>query len=230
MRIRCLILSQKMDSTYTNKDICFYSFNSRGFHEDKQDICKVLTLKNDSNLPILCNQENFLLQNNGYKVKQCLTDSHIFFKKAVMESTYGRPKNGMFIAVPKEIKTNVKDISTTHWRTQAVIVHTLECDILVINSYFPTYPKMQNFDAADLLSTLDVISEVLNTNKFDHVVWAGDLNADFHRNTKYTLIIDQFIKERYLSKSWNKFQVDFTHVAENLHIDIRSFLLECWHG
>ena len=132
-----------------------------------------------------------------------------------MESTYGRLKNGMFIAVPNEIKENVKDISPTHWRTQAVIVHTLECDIPDINSYFPTDPKMHNFDAADLLSTLDVTNEVLNTNKFDYVVWGRDLNADFHRNTKFTLIIDQFITERYLSKSWNKFQVDFTHAAEN---------------
>ena len=31
---------------------------------DKQDIRKILTLNNDSNLPILCNQENFLIQNN----------------------------------------------------------------------------------------------------------------------------------------------------------------------
>ena len=146
-----------MDSTYTSKDICFYSFNSRGCHDDKQDICKMLTSKNDSNLQILCNQENFLLQNNCYKVRQCLTDSHIFFKRAVMESTYGRPKNGMFIAVPKEMKENVKDISPNHWRTQAVIVRTLECDILVINSYFPTDPKTQNFDTADLLQTNSIM-------------------------------------------------------------------------
>ena len=82
-----------------------------------------------------------------------------------MEPTHGRLKNGMFIAVPKEIKENVKDTSPNHWRMQAVIVHTLECDILVINSYFSTDPKTQNVDAADLLSTLGTINEVLNTNK-----------------------------------------------------------------
>ena len=147
-----------MDFTYTSKEICFYSFNSRGFHEDKQDICKILTLKNDSNLPILCNQENFLLQNNCYKVRQCFTDSQIFFKRVVMESTYGRPKNGL-LPFLKKSKRMLK------------IYH--------------------------------------NTNKFDHVVWAGDLNADFHRNTKFSLIIDQFIKERYLLRPWDKFEVDF---------------------
>ena len=135
------------------------------------------------------------------------------------------------VYVPKEIKGNVKDISPNHWRTQAVIVHTLECDILLINSYFPTDPKTLNFDAADLLSTLDAINEILNTNKFDHVVWAGDLNADFHRNSKFTLIIDQFIKERYLLRSWDKVEVDFTHAAENNGKTFTSILDNfCWNA
>ena len=61
-----------------------------------------------------------------------------------MDSLYGRPKNGMFIAVPMEIKENVRDISPTHWRIQTIIVNTLDSRILVINSYFPTDPKIKN--------------------------------------------------------------------------------------
>lgn len=204
-----------MGSSYIAKDICFYSFNSRGFDEDKQDICRLLTLKNDSNIPILCNQENFLLRNNSYKVRQCLADSHIYFKEAVMESSYGRPKNGMFIAVPKEIKENVTDVSPDHWRTQAILVSTVNCNILVINSYFPTDPKTLDFDAVDLLSTLATIKDVLNSNNFDHIIWAGDLNADFGRNTNFTQLIDQFITEMNLLKSWDKYHIDFTHTTEN---------------
>ena len=124
---------------------------------------------------------------------KCLTEPHIYFKEAVMESSYGRPKNGMFIAVPKEIKENVKDVSPDHWRTQAILVNTVNCKILVINSYFPTDPKTHDFDAADLLSTLATINDVLNTNNFDHIVWAGDLNADFRRNNNFTQVIDRSI-------------------------------------
>ena len=63
------------------------------------------------------------------------------------------------------------------------------------------------------------------------MVWAGDLNADFHRNTKFTLIIDQFIKERYLLRSWDKFEVDFTHGAENNGKTFTSILDHfCWNA
>ena len=63
------------------------------------------------------------------------------------------------------------------------------------------------------------------------MVWAVDLNADFHRNTKFTLIIDQFIKERYLLRSWDKFEVDFTHAAENNGKTFTSILDHfCWNA
>ena len=61
------------------------------------------------------------------------------------------------------------------------------------------------------------------------MVWAGD--ADFHRNTKFTLIIDQFIKGRYLLRSWDKFEVDFTHAAENNGKTFTSILDHfCWNA
>ena len=200
--------------TYTYNNICLYSFNSRGFGDDKQEICKMLTTKNNSNLPILCNQENFLLLNNRYKIKQCLPDFHIYVKPAVMDSLYGRPRNSMFIAVPMEIKENVRDISPTHWRIQAIIINTLASRILVINSYFPTDPKIKDFDMSDLLGTLDAIKELVITTQFDHLVWAGDLNADFTRCTKFTTALDQFIDERCLTRSWHMFHANYTHVID----------------
>ena len=79
-------------------------------------------LNAEQHYPIPCNQENFLLQGNGYKIKQCLPNARIIFKKATKDNMGGgRPKNGMFIAVPDEIKELVTDISPNHWRIQAVI-------------------------------------------------------------------------------------------------------------
>ena len=42
--------------------ICIYSYNSRGFSEDKQDVCKILFVDTEIYYQILCNQENFLLR------------------------------------------------------------------------------------------------------------------------------------------------------------------------
>ena len=133
--------------SYVNsKNVCVFSYNSRGFSDDKQKLCKTLMVNSEKYFPILCNQENFLLYGNRFKVKQCLPDARIIFKKATKDSIEGRPKNGMFVAIPGEIKDCVEDVSPNHWRVQAVILKTKTSKILVINTYFPTDPKLKEFD------------------------------------------------------------------------------------
>jgi endonuclease/exonuclease/phosphatase family metal-dependent hydrolase len=164
---------------------------------------------------ILCNQENFLLGGNGYKIKQCLRNAHVILKSAVKNShNNGRPRNGMFIAVPAEIKEHVTDVSPSHWRVQAVIVSSDDSKVLIINTYFPTDPKVQDFDSSELLTTLLSIEDVMKRNDYDSAVWAGDINADFSRRTRFTGIIKTFIDQNQLKKSWDKFPIDFTHVHE----------------
>ena len=104
--------------------VCIFSYNSRGFSEEKQDICKLLFAKTEKYYPIVCNQENFILKGNNFKVRQCLSEAHVIFKAAVKDSLQGRPKNGMFIAIPREIKEMVLDVSPPHWRVQAVVLST----------------------------------------------------------------------------------------------------------
>ena len=193
--------------------VCIFSCNSRGFNQEKQDLCKMLMINSEKYFPILCNQENFLLQSNNFKVKQCLQNAHIFFKAATKDSINGRPKNGMFIAVPDELKEYVVDVSPNHWRVQAIILLTPKNKMLIINSYFPTDPQVLNFDPSELLTT-SAINDVLNANEFDSVIWTGEINGDFIRQTKFTSIIESFINEKSLVKSWDKFAIDFTHLFD----------------
>ena len=81
-----------------NNKLCCISYNTRGFGIDKQNVCKLLAIRDEKTIPIICVQEHFLLRSKSYKVKQCLPDNHIYFKSAVMDSDLG-----MFIAVPSEI-------------------------------------------------------------------------------------------------------------------------------
>ena len=205
----------------SGKSICIYSYNSRGFAKEKQDICKLLMSTAGSVYPVLCNQENFLLRGNGYQIKRCLPDSHVIIKEAV-KCTHdaGRPKNGMFIAVPMEFKELVTDVSPNHQRVQAVVLQTKGNNILIINTYFPTDPKAENFDSSELLTTLAAIRELLERNAYNSIVWAGDLNADFKRKTTFTRIVESFLAENGLSSCWEKFPVDFTHLQER---DGKSF-------
>lgn len=195
----------------TNKNtLCIFSYNSRGFSEEKRDLCKTLMIQSENYIPILCNQENFLLQGNGYKIEQCLPNYRIFFKKAEKNSLNGgRPKNGMFITVPKKCKECVKEIRTNHWRLQAITLTSPSNRILILNSYFPTDPKVSDFDTSDLLSTLSAINDILENAEFSTVVWTGDINTNFLRNTKFTKIVDEFIEDKLFCKAWERFPIDY---------------------
>ena len=206
-------------NTYTSnqdgKSLCIYSYNSRGFAQEKQDLCKLLMSTSGNTYPILCNQENFLLRSNGYKIKQCLPGAHVVFKKAVKDThDNGRPKNGMFVAVPAGMKEYVEDISPNHWRVQAVLVHTVDCSIMIINTYFPTDPKTMDYDSSELMTTLSAIQDLLARKDFNSIVWTGDINAEFSRRTEFTKCIESFIEENNFKRAWSQFPIDFTHVQD----------------
>ena len=195
-------------------DICIFSYNSRGFDITKQDVLKSLLSVSGSNSTIICNQENFLLKANGYIADKCLPEHHIFFKPATKTGLNGRPKNGMFIAVPSYMKESVTDVSPLSSRIQCLLIETVGDKILLLNTYFPTDPKCDEFDESDLLTTLSEINTALMNHNFDRLVWAGDINADFKRNTRFVKIVDEFICELDIRKSWDSYNVDFTHCHE----------------
>ena len=199
----------------TGKSICIYSYNSRGFAQEKQEICRLLMSTAGSTYPVLCNQENFVLRGNGYQIKKCLPGAHVIIKESVKSShDGGRPKNGMFIAVPVELKEFVTDVSPDHWRVQAVMLHTEDKNIMVINTYFPNDPKLEDFDTSELMTTLSTIQDLLEKNEYNSIVWTGDINADFRRKTSFTKLIESFMVENGFLSCWEKFPVDFTHAQE----------------
>ena len=141
--LKIRILTVKIKFVYSH-------VNSQRFSEDKQDICNLLMLNSANHCPVLCNQNFFLLQGNRLKIKQCLLNARIFYKKAIKDFLEGRPKNGMFIAVVKEIQEHASDVSPKHWRVPAIILKAYNNRILIINSYFPTDPRAADFDTTEL--------------------------------------------------------------------------------
>ena len=89
-------------------------------------------------IPIVCNQENFILRGNFYKLRKACPNLHFIFNPAIKSTLdKGRRKGGMFISVPNSIKSQVTDVSPGHWRVQAVLMSAVEAKTLVINTYFP---------------------------------------------------------------------------------------------
>ena len=67
-----------------------------------------------SKIPIICNQENFLLRSNSYKIFQAVPGFHFFIKPAVKDVLdRGRPKNGMFIGI-RTVFVNMSKMSHQH--------------------------------------------------------------------------------------------------------------------
>ena len=203
----CLINSSSLD-------ICVISYNSRGFGIEKQEFCKYLVSEQFSGnrIPILCNQENFILKGNCYKILKSIPGFSFIIKPAVKQAQdKGRAKNGMFIAFPDPIKSQIEDVSPTFWRIQAAILKSSNSNLLIINSYFPVDSRN---DGGELLETIEAIKHVIEQNEFSNILWLGDINCDFLRQTAHVTQVQNFIEETTLLKSWSKFEVDFTMCHE----------------
>ena len=195
-------------------NLCIFSYNSRGFSSSKQEFLKTLLLLAGNSMSVICNQENFILNANEYIIRNALPDHHIFFNAAQKEHLDGRPRNGMFVAIPETMKEMVKDVSPKSDRIQSLLFKIESCSILLINTYFPIDPKSDNFDDSELQLVLHQIKETIHSNEFDQVIWTGDINADFKRNSHFVNIVDDFITELDLRKAWDKHDIDFTHTYE----------------
>ena len=163
---------------------------------------------------IILNQENFLLKNNGYLARNALPGHHLILKPAIKNGFDGRPKNGMFIAIPISLKDAVKEIPVVSDRLQCATVDIDESKILLINSYFPTDPRA-DFDEQELLAIFAEITKIVDENSFNHFVLGGDLNADFSRRTKFVTLLREFLDQLNVQKSWELFKADFSHTTEN---------------
>ena len=206
-----------INSSITGNKLCVISYNSRGFSQEKYAFCNYLLSSEfcGPNVPVLCNQENFILRGNAYKIKQALSDHHILIKPAVKETTdKGRAKNGMFVAVPKEFRNKIQDVSPSHWRLQAVLLTCENATILLINSYFPVDSKKADADVHDLLEALEVLKSVIESNAFNALLLCGDLNADFLRKTVHCNTVMLTLDDLKLYSCWDDFPVDFTHYQE----------------
>ena len=168
-----------------------------------------------SSIPIICNQENFLLKSNTWKINNTLPGFRIFVKPAVkVNEDFGRPKNGMFIAIPQNLNIDIEDVSPDNWRIQALVLKFPNIKLLLVNSYLPVDLQTQNFDETELIETLTSISKVLVDTDYDYTVWAGDVNADLKRQTKHVTYINSFVQNHSLNVAWENYEIDFTHVHE----------------
>ena len=209
----CLRPAIKNDTP--SKNICLFSYNSRGFSDLKREFCRSLLTQYspDDHIAILGCQEHFLLKANIHKIYQSLPDHHIIIKPAVKGNfVNGRAKGGLFLAFPNNVSKNVEDVSPDHWRVQASLLNVGEGEkLLLVNTYFPVDSGNAAVDPADLHETLSVVSDVIEKHKSNRIIFFGDINCDFSRQSFHVSTINRFVSSKSLMKSWSSFSVDFTY-------------------
>ena len=127
----------------------------------------------------------------------------------------GRGKGGLCQIWPKSLDHLVSRIPVkVSNRVQGSLIQLPSASrVLWINCYCPCDPGTANFDDGELQETLAGVQWLMENTAHDHVLWNGDLNADFRRNTAFVNIVTEFIENRRLKNAWNKFHVDFTHLS-----------------
>ena len=151
-------------------------------------------------IPILCNQENFILKGNDYISRKALPEVHVIFKPATKEHLDDRPKNGMFIALPVDLRNKVKDISPNSSRVQAMVLDTDSEKLMIINTYFPQDPKTVTYELdSDMEDALAVIENMMDSCQCNNVLIVGDLNTDFLRKNGRVKRFDMFLSSIPLS-------------------------------
>ena len=113
-----------MDSQQ-KKDICIYSYNSRGSSLEKLDFVNDLINISDNQIPVFCIQEHFLL----YKLSQHFSNSSVISIPAFKDfkkQEKGRPRGGLSIIIPKEMRRFVKIIKCDSWRIQPILFENNE--------------------------------------------------------------------------------------------------------
>ena len=205
------------------RNIRIYSYNSRGFDIIKQKICLDLMKVNDSMIPIICNQENFVLKGNSHIIRKALDDYHVYIKPATKNNFDGRPINGMFIGIRKDLRSKSKDISPSNDRIQAILLETGDSNLMIINVYFPPDPKTvcYNLDS-ELENVLVAVENLVASHQCRNVVMIGDMNTDYNRKNGRVNRFDAFLSNNSFESAWNKLDIDYTHEFEKEGITYTS--------
>ena len=209
--------SSKMDPN-TTENICVTSYNSTGFGLGQQAYIETLSLFSD----IVCIQEHFLLDagdkkySNTDKIRKKFNKQFdMYIVPAFKSNTHlkgGRGSGGLATMWKKSLTKYVSRLQVSNYRIQATKFKFPSGQLLLLNTYFMCDPQLNNFDDVQLLALLDDIQGVIQHN----ILWTGDINTDFSRNTRFVQIVRSFIDSFNLKIFWtnpnDKIQnVDFTY-------------------
>ena len=180
--------------------LCVTSYNSTGFSASTEQFVSQLLLYSQ----IVCIQEHFL-QNSGDrkysntdKIRKAFKNKEMFINPAVKDDrqvTRGRGKGGLATIWDKGLTKYVSKVKTTNFRLQGTKFSFPGGSLLIVNTYFPCDPRVNNFDDNEIISLLSDIHNMTRYSSCVNILVAGDMNSHCRRNTRFTNIVRYFFLE-----------------------------------
>ena len=200
--------------------VTFMSYNSTGINSVKcQWICDVC---DDYEVDYLCIQEHFkktktidkFFRENFPKFNSFVIPGY----RAPGQDT-GRCKAGLAQLSSKSYSVKKERVTTNGFRIQAQLLSMPTCKILWLNTYMPTDPlRINDYDDSDLREVLVEVEAILTDCSYTDIIWAGDLNWDMSRVTKFSRTMGAFMDGLGLVSLWSEHPVKYTY----LHTDYKS--------
>ena len=173
----------------TNK-LKLASFNCKHFKDSgpKYEFMQKLMLNND----ILFVQEHCLYSSQLFKLKKCGNNVELIGKSSMSENVMlrGRPHGGCAILYNAAHGFEVIGVETKQDRLCAGhLVIKDSSDILLLNAYM----SCDNTCDDIFNEVLDEVEQIIHSINPSHIIFGGDLNTDFSRNSHHSVILKQFI-------------------------------------
>ena len=131
----------------------------------------------------------------------------------------GRGKGGLATIFDKKLTRYVSKVKCNNFRLQATKFSLPDGPLLVINAYFPSDPRTDNFNDVETLTLLADIRLAIVESNCRNVLLAADLNCHFMRNNRFTNMVKDQLEEYGLFIFWENMNeneniqnVDYTHI------------------
>ena len=211
--------------------LCITSYNSTGLGIASQNFISTLSLFSN----IICLQEHFLLDSksktysNTNKLRKLFGNKYDMFivpaSKDTSQVSRGRGKGGLATLWDKSLTKYVSQVKCSSFRLQATKFKFPSGSFLVINTYFPCDPRVNDFNEEELLHLLAEIKNIMNIQACRCNLVLGDLNSHFSRGSHFTTIIENFFRDINFIIYWENPDTDpdhFIHAVDYTHLQVHT--------
>ena len=204
-----------MDSS-AHELLTFLSYNSTGFNQQRSELIMSICDTLGRSHCLIAIQEHVLLDRNTYKLSNVLPNDMIVYSVGSFKDNFqvrrGRGKGGLAQIWPKSLDHLITRLPVPNTkRVQGSLISLPNSKILWVNTYFPGDPGNDNLDEVELIQTLSGITWLIENTVHDHIIWSGDINADFSRTTRHVEIVKEYCIKQQLTHVWQHHDIDFTY-------------------